>query len=64
MPGVAAGSLRRVIKPQPGVYRLRRARTTTLLRVRAALSRGGCNSSKRGEVAPLVRLVERVFVVR
>jgi hypothetical protein len=68
----AAGSLRRVIGPQLDVYRLRarptrvrlrRARTTSLPRVQAALSRSRGNPPKRGEIAPLIPLVERVIVI-
>jgi hypothetical protein len=62
-PCVAAGSQRRVIRPQLDVYRPRRARTTRLPRVQAALSRSRGNPPERGEIAPLIPLVERVFVI-
>jgi hypothetical protein len=52
-----------VIRPQLDVYRPRRARTTRLPRVQAALSRSRGNPPERGEIAPLIPLVERVFVI-
>ena len=60
MPDEAAGSPHRETGPQPDADQSRQTRTTRSLGALAGRSRGSL--SKRGQVAPLIRLGDRMLV--